>query len=169
MSSRQVKRAHDFTDAHGLSRLRVLPDQQSFEPVDWDRIHADVQKSLDGLWAKVSAAVPGSLSRPGRSTVPAFALFSYRVFYRADLDEDDPVIVGVTIRDEGSSYRVTGDVSGEETGRIDFEQEFDVPKDSFDFTDRVALLADRLAASEAVVLGAMACDGAGTVGDAHPT
>ena len=75
--------------------------QNGGEP-DWDRIDADIQKAFESLQERVAAAVPGSLSKPGRASAPAFALFSDRVFYRADLDAHDPVLVGVTIVDQGS-------------------------------------------------------------------
>jgi len=167
MSSRSIEQAHgipadDAAQPGGLggsSRPGNLQEHAARGEVDWDRIHAAVQTRLEELGTKISAAASGSLSRPGRTVAPAFALFSHHVFFRASLDEDDPILVGVTIRDEGACYRVVGEIVGEETGRIHFEEEFKSSKDSPDWINRVILLADRLAASEALVLAAMAESG----------
>jgi hypothetical protein len=148
MSSSQVSNA-------GESMLGSSSAGRGGGAPDWDRIHAQVQGAFDGLRDRVAEAVPGSLSRPGRASAPAFELFSYRVFYRADFDEDDPVLAGVMVQDQGSSYRVSGDVSGEESGRIYCEEACDVPKDAADLVERVRGLSERLAAREAVVVEAL--------------
>lgn len=134
---------------------------------DWDGVHAVVQEALESLWTKISSAVPGSFSITGRSEAPAFALFSYRVFCRSRSDEDNPICVGVTIRDQGSSYLVEGEVVGDESGRLYFDESFEAPKNSTatDFADRVDRLAARLATNDAIVLAAMAESGDSTNGD----
>ncbi|MDR3619084.1 MAG: hypothetical protein P4L85_07005 [Paludisphaera borealis] len=148
MSFSQVERVRE-------SPVDLLAADRGGDGPDWERIHADVQEALEGLRVRVSAAAPGSLSRPGRTSAPAFALFSYRVFYRADVDEDDPILVGVTIQDQGSSYRVAGDVSGEESGRIYFEEACEIAKDAPDLARSVRDFAERLATREAVVIEAL--------------
>ena len=148
MSSSQIRRVRDASENAPAIAC-------SGDATDWNRIHGDVQNAFERLWAKVSAVSPGALSRPGRTTAPAFVLFSYRVFYRADLDEDDPILVGVTIQDQGSSYRVASDVSGEESGTVYYEEAREISKDSPDLGKDVRDLADRLASREAVVLEAL--------------
>jgi len=142
-------------DTVGLPRLRMFSGRENDQEPDWDQIHGDVQRALAELWRKISAASPSALSRPGRTEAPAFALFSYRVFYVADLDEDDPIVVGVTVEDQGTSYLVEGEVVGEETGLLYFDESFDVPKGSPDLADRVGGLAARIAGIESIVLDAM--------------
>lgn len=138
------------------SRPEVSRAPAPLNQADWDHVHESIQARLARLWKKISAAAPGSLSRPGRTVAPAFALFSYRVFFRKSLDEDDPILVGVTIREKDGRYRAEGQIVGEESGWLHFDEEFEIPEDSPDWIDRVNLLADRLAAKEAVVLAAMA-------------
>lgn len=143
-------------DVAGLPRLRIFPGRETATGPNWDQIHEDVQNSLEELWRKISAASPSSLSRPGRTEAPAFLLFSYRVFFAGgDLNEDDPILVGVTIEDQGTSYFVDGEVMGEETGVVYFEDNFESPKDAPEFLDRVGRLVARLAEIEEIVLDAM--------------
>lgn len=148
MSIPGVKRDRELT-------VKAFAVDQVGENPDWDRIHEDVQRALERLGEKVSTPAPKSLSRYGRTTAPAFALFSYRVFYRADLDEDDPILVGVTIQEQGPSFHIAGDVSVEESGTIYYEEACEVSKDSLNFVKTVRDIADRLSMREADVLEAL--------------
>ncbi|KAJ3050207.1 hypothetical protein HK102_012341, partial [Quaeritorhiza haematococci] len=105
--------------------------------VDWDRMHIEVQSVLEGIWESVSAAAPHALSKAGRMSSIIFPLFSYRVFYRRSLDEDDPIIAGVNIKDEGGQFRITADLGGEESGEILVREEFSVPRDPESLADAV--------------------------------
>lgn len=160
MSSHSTERLPDVASS-AVDSARPGDDPRGSEaisdhgPADWDRLHAVVQEALEELWTKISSALPGSISMSGRSVAPAFALFSYRVFCRSRSDEDDAICVGVTIREQGATYLVEGEVVGDETGFPYFEESFEAPKNSADFADRVGRLAARLAVSEAIVLAAM--------------
>ena len=90
--------------------------------LDWDSIHRAVQEILETLTGWVFARAPATGWKLGRSSARAFPLFSYRVFYRLDGNDYDPVIVGVTVSLEGSIARVSGDISGDESGRVYFDK-----------------------------------------------
>jgi hypothetical protein len=95
--------------------------------------------------------------KSGRTSARAFPLLSYRVFYRSDGDKSDPVIAGVTVTLEGPVARVSGDISGDETGRIYFDEgcELEVPSHQEAILEAVSLVADRIAAQSKIVLGAI--------------
>lgn len=83
---------------------------------DWDSIHRAVQEILGTLTSWVLSRAPATAWKSGRSSARAFPLISYRVFYRLDGNDYDPVIVGVTVSLEGSIARVSGDISGTSLG-----------------------------------------------------
>ena len=62
-------------------------------------------------------------TKTGKSSARSYFLFSFMTFDLGDQEELDPVIVGLTFEPSlsGDGVRVRGDISGEETGRIDFE------------------------------------------------
>lgn len=84
----------------------------------WDRIEREFNGALDALWGEIAPHMPEALSRPGRVRTARFPLHVYRTFYRGDLDEEDPIVAGIQIKDEGDLFRVTADVGGEESGSI---------------------------------------------------
>ncbi len=86
--------------------------------IPWDQLEQNIRFALDEMGSDLSSRVPGSLSRPGRSRSPRFPLHVYRRFCRHRLDEEDPIIAGVEVKDEGDLFRVRADVGGEESGSI---------------------------------------------------
>ena len=115
-----------------------------------------MQKALDRLWTRSFGGGAGIALQARPHDVPSLlALFSYRVFYRVDLDEEDPILAGVTIQDHGSFYRLAGDVSAEESGTIYYEEACQVSKNPPDVVKAVQDVADRLAGREVVVLEAL--------------
>ena len=86
--------------------------------LDWDSIHRVVQEILETLTGWVLARAHATGWKSGRSSARAFPLFSYRVFCRLDGNDYDSIMVGVTVSLEGSIARVSGDISGDESGRV---------------------------------------------------
>lgn len=127
------------------------------ERLDWDSIHVGIQEGLERLTQLVLAKSPQAAWKSGRNAARALPLLSYRVFYRSDGDDYDPVIASVAITLEGPVARVSGDISGDETGRIYFDEgcELEVPPHQEAILASATLVASRLAAQPQIVLDAM--------------
>src|SRR4051794_13057283 len=102
-----------------MSQMRVESAAKLFVPTssdagelrwDWDVVHEAIQRSLGRLRDSVQSEGPISVSKPGRTTTPAFPLFSYLVFYHLDDGDFDPVVVGVTVKPGPESIKITGDI-----------------------------------------------------------
>ena len=134
------------------------------DPVNWDIVHAVVQDALAPLPGWIAEACPGVRWWPGRSTARAFHLFSYRTFSRDD-DIGDPVVVGVVFAGSGTGIRISGDISGEETGRVYYDEgcEQVVPLAAGPISEGAARIAGRLAAQHRIVAGALQGPGDGAV------
>lgn len=116
----------------GLARLDVSPPpliecgEGSFIPeeqVNWYQVHQLVQRIFSEMAARIKDEWPMIRSRPGKSSARSFFLYTFMIFDLGDEEELDPVIVGLTFEPapSGDHILVTGDICGEETGRIDFE------------------------------------------------
>ena len=81
-----------------------------------------VQDSLSILTARLLAQEPGLIWKAGRTSSRAFPLFSYRVFYHLDGDDYDPIVVGLTFTVRGAEVRVVGDISGDESGFVYYDE-----------------------------------------------
>jgi hypothetical protein len=105
----------------------------------------------------VLAEEPDSGVKAGRTATRAFPLFSYVLFRHLDGGDLDPVIVGVTVKPGTESIKITGDISGEETGYVYFDQgcELDVPLSLEEGLRGAVNVADRLASQSHVVLAAI--------------
>lgn len=122
----------------------------------WDLAHEVVQDALAGLTGWFVRECPAYPWKAGRTSARAFPLFSYRVFYRRT-DDEDPVVVGVTFTETGAGVRVTGDISGEASGTIYFDEECDheVPHTARAVVQQASRTACRLAAQGAVLVQAL--------------
>lgn len=127
--------------------------------VDWNDVHLRIQRVLDGMAARVTEAAAGITSRPGMVRARAIDLFSYRVFYPIGKSAVDPVVVGVTFGVMGDTLRIRGDIAGEESGEIFFDQDGERQLRS-PTADEVATegvrLAEHLAKQVPVVVEALA-------------
>jgi hypothetical protein len=116
--------------ASDLGRLEVEPpvaeaasDFVRLQPGDWDAIHEAIQRVFGEMADQVRRRWPSIRSRAGRTSSRSFPLFTYRTFDLGPDGEIDAVIVGITFEPapEGGAVVIRGDISGEETGRTDFE------------------------------------------------
>ena len=95
---------HDEFSPGYLRRARLGRGSRS-DPGGYGTTHRRVLgQSLETVW------------KSGRNSARAFPLLSYRVFYRSDGNDYDPVIVSVTVTLEGKIARVAGDISGMSPG-----------------------------------------------------
>jgi hypothetical protein len=138
-------------------QILSLPPSGVTEEVKWDSVHEVIQEGLERLTRLVLDRSQQTVWKSGRTSARAFPLLSYRVFYRSDGDNYDPVIAGVTLTLEGPLARVSGDISGEESGRIYFDEgcDLEVPCRQEAILEAAALVANRLAAQPQIVLGAI--------------
>ena len=145
-------------DLHGTAWLPLLEEPASTtDSFDWDSIHRAVQEILGTLTNWVLSRAPATAWKSGRSSARAFPLFSYRVFYRLDGNDYDPVIVGVTVSLEGPIARVSGDISGDESGRVYFDEgcTLEVPSHQDAIFDAACCVAHRLVVPGQIVLDAI--------------
>jgi len=79
------------------------------------------------------------------------------VFRHLDGGDFDPVVVGVTVRPGPGSIKITGDISGEESGYVYFDEgcELEVPLSLEEGLRAAVRVADRLAAECGVVLASI--------------
>ena len=111
----------------------------------------------DAVDRHILAEEPATVWKAGRTATRAFPLFSYRVFHHLHDIDDDPVVVGLTFTVRDASVRVAGDISGDESGFIYFDEgcTVEVPHESRAVKEAARLVADRLASRESVVLEAI--------------
>ena len=84
---------------------------------------AKVGRSVSPKWPIESATEgPAISSRGGRTSTQRFPLFSYRTFQTAAEPEADAVVVGVDFQEQEQGISIRGDISGEESGRVFFEE-----------------------------------------------
>ncbi len=90
--------------------------------IDWDVVHAAVQRALAELAEEVERGWPRARSRPGETTSGA-GLFSYRTFEVPTDHGIDPLVAGVDFRalPNGPGLRIVADLCGEESGVILYE------------------------------------------------
>ena len=145
-------------DLHGAAWFPLLADAtDTTDSRDWDSIHRAVQENLETLTNWLVSRAPTLRWKAGRSSARAFPLFSYRVFYRLDGDDYDPVIVGVTVSLDGSIARVCGDISGDESGCVYFDEgcNIEVPSRQDAIIDAARRVAQRLTVPGQTVLDAI--------------
>ncbi|MGO8903455.1 MAG: hypothetical protein ACLQU5_34715 [Isosphaeraceae bacterium] len=145
-------------DLHGTAWFPLLKEPAgTTDSFDWDSIHRAVQEILGTLASWVLSRAPATAWKSGRSSARAFPLFSYRVFYRLDGNDYDPVIVGVTVSLEGSIARVSGDISGDESGRVYFDEgcSLEVPSHQEAVFDAACYVAYLLVVPGQIVLDAI--------------
>jgi hypothetical protein len=142
---------HRLTLADEFPRVRTL--------VDWDLIDRAIQVRFLGLTERVKSLVQDVETKVGSHRARSIGLSSYRVFGHQGGEEFDPVYAGITISEDENtgSIRIAGDISGEESGRIHFDEgcELFVPVDFASIRDGAIEVADRLAARSDIVVQAL--------------
>jgi hypothetical protein len=124
---------------------------------DWNIINDVVQGSLSDLTARIRSQEPRTNWKAGRTKTRAFPLFSYRVFYHLDGDDYDPIVVGLTFTERGAEIRIAGDISGDESGFVYFDEgcTVDSPSEPLAVQHAARIIADRLAARDSIIIEAI--------------
>ena len=151
---RPVASGFQMSNLQGIRRLQMGESGSSgVQGIDWDAVNQLIQREFDSLADLVGRALPGIRSKAGRSAAKGFSLFSYRVF-PLEGEDFDPIIVGVTCVQDASEVRITGDISGEETGRIYFDRECarTIEADHSSVAHAAGGIARRLAAEHQLVI-----------------
>lgn len=147
---------HAAIDSKGLAAFRPSSDieAETISAGDWEAIESEVQGPLSKLTARVLEQEPGAIWKSGRTAARAFALFTYRVFNRLDGEDEDPVVVGVTFSIRGAKVRIAGDISGDESGSIYYDEGclLDVPAEPASVKRAARAVADRLASQDAILI-----------------
>jgi hypothetical protein len=141
----------------GIARLGSLVKPLEGLEIDWDRVDQVAQAAFSGLTQRVLASQPG-LEWKAKSYQSKFIkLATYRIFNRADRDDFDPIYVGITLHEVGSGIRISGDISGDETGHVYFDRGCDriVEIRGSAVLDAVREIAGRLAMQDRIVAEAV--------------
>jgi hypothetical protein len=139
-------------------QLGSRPDADIPSALDWDLLNDLVQDLLSCLTSHILFQEPEKVVwKAGRTTTRSFPLFTYRVFYHLDGDDYDPVVVGVTFTVRDGGIRVAGDISGDESGFVYYDEDCTlvVPAEPLAVRDAARAVAARLAAQDAIVLDAI--------------
>jgi len=145
----------------GIGERGPTAGSQSSQPtnpaVDWNHIHDAIQEVFETLAARILAQEPRALSEAGRSSTRTFALLSYRVFLHLDGDDHDPIVVGISLSPRGDRVQITGDISGDESGYVYFDDGCAVETacDPPAIRECARGIAERLAAQESAIIEAI--------------
>jgi hypothetical protein len=124
---------------------------------DWNAVHEATQGVFEGLAARILAQEPNALSKAGRNSTRALALLSYRVFYHLDGDDYDPVVVGISFAPSGDRIQIAGDISGDESGFVYYDDEcsIETTRQPRAVVEAAKEIAERLAAQESTIIDAI--------------
>lgn len=151
-----------------LCMLSKSPGIQLFDPcddqsdeaigIDWSEVNAVVQSELARLTQEVLDTRSEARWESGRSSSRAFALFSYRVFFHLDGNDYDPIVVGITFSKRPRAIHIEGDISGDESGYVYFDDDcsIDVEPRAEAVIKAAIQIAINLAAQVEIVLHAIA-------------
>jgi hypothetical protein len=110
-------------DLMGIEALRLGPQPLgNKKSIDWGEVHTATQVALEPLWKRIVEVHPEAVAKVGRTSSRSFPLFTYQTYFRLDGDDYDPVIVGVGFDPAGEEIVVSGDISGEESGDVYFDE-----------------------------------------------
>ena len=157
-------RPYFASNARGIERLVAVDDQTPGRPeIDWEAIHQVIEEKLASLTRRVADLIPHLTWRAGSYRARHVALSCYRTFGHLDGNDLDPVYAGLTIVEEDGRLRVSGDISGEESGRIFFDRDCErlVADDHSSLLAAVVDVAGRISEQQEVV--SRAIRGAGAV------
>jgi len=131
--------------------------QPASPAVDWNHIHDVIQEVFEALAARVLAQEPRASSKAGRSSTRTFALLSYRVFLHLDGDDHDPIVVGISLTPRGDRVQIMGDISGDESGYVYFDEGCAVETtcEPQAIRECACAIAERLAAQESTIIEAI--------------
>jgi len=134
-------------------------DVMELTSADWDHIHEKVQEVFAEMARRVGERWPTISSRGGRTSTQRFPLFSYRTFQTTAQAEADAVVVGLDFQPQEQCVSIRGDISGEETGHVFFDQacEAEVEPDRESVLREGLAIARRLAGQLDKIHEALAC------------
>ena len=140
-----------------VARLDVDDQPSDDRDIDWAGIDRAVQAALAGLVKRLRARIPGLKWKVHSYRSTFIKLASYAIFYHADGDDFDPIYVGLSISGEDSPIRISGDISGDETGHVYFDHGCDLTVEAREVTilDAAREVAGRLATEFRVVIEAV--------------
>ncbi|QEH38310.1 hypothetical protein OJF2_69110 [Aquisphaera giovannonii] len=137
----------------------TVPGGPGTDPLswDWDRLHDLVQQRLGRLRQGVLAEEPAARCEVGRTSTPGFPLFSCLAFYHLDGGDFDPIVAGLTIFRPAGDVRVEGELSGDESGHVYFDDgcTLRVAAEPGAVERAVVAIADRLADQSRIVIDAI--------------
>jgi hypothetical protein len=115
-------------DRLDVSALNLGPSREPQNPegmADWQEVHRLVQWIFNRMATRIGARWPMIRSRGGKTSARSYFLYTYMTFGLCDEESLEFVIVGLLFEPTppGDGVRVSGDIGGEESGRIDFELE----------------------------------------------
>jgi hypothetical protein len=120
-------RAYFVRSFADLGRLATIEDWNlERSEIDWEMINSVVQEKLSRLTDQIVLLIPNLVWKSGSHRARHILLSSYRLFYRLDGDDFDPVYAGISFFEEDGNIRVSGDLSGSESGRVYFDQGCDL-------------------------------------------
>jgi len=116
-----------------------------------------IQEVFEALAVRVLAQEPRASSKAGRSSTRTFALSSYRVFLHLDGDDHDPIVVGISLTPRGDRVQIMGDISGDESGYVYFDEGCAVETTCEPQAIRACAraIAERLGAQESTIIEAI--------------
>jgi hypothetical protein len=127
------------------SRLEVDVPSRTDESVDWDEVTRAILDTLQQLQSDVHARDATVVTKQGTTRGGVIELFAYCSFELPSSTDVEPVVAGVTIqRDRPDRLSLSGDVCGDESGRI-YAREDPVTVDQRG-TESLTRAAERLAA-----------------------
>ena len=114
----------DFASSdRGIDTLAMIEgDSPARSSIDWDLIDRAIQERLSQLTGRLLRGIPNLVSKSGSHRARHILLSSYKIYKRLDGDDHDSVYAGLTIVKEAGAVRISGDISGEESGHIYFDQ-----------------------------------------------
>jgi len=82
---------------------------------------------------------------------------SYRVFLHLDGDDHDPIVVGISLTPRGDRVQIMGDISGDESGYVYFDEGCAVETTCEPQAIRACAraIAERLGAQESTIIEAI--------------
>jgi hypothetical protein len=151
-------RPYFVRSVRGIDRLALLEDRVlGRSEIDWDIINKAIQENLSRLTERVTRLIPNLEWRSGSHRARNILLSSYRIYDHLYGDDYDPVYAGITIIENDGFVRVSGDISGDETGQIFFDQgcELSVAPDLGSVLAASVEVSTRISAQEQIVAQAI--------------
>lgn len=146
-----------------LSRLALIGPFALIEPLassfDWDRLLVRVPQVVSGglsaIDGKVLSSHPAAIARSGKTLVRNESLFVYHT-YSLPTNDEDAVVVGLTVERIGAHVILRGDIANEESGKVYSELAAQsLARDNKEVLEKVQKAAEELAGRSHIVIEAV--------------